>query len=350
MRASLILLLAAYSAASSEYAIVNVAVADLMATPAIRACCPPNWSHNQLQLTQLLFYDPVRVLSTDNGWSFVEAVDQPNLLGNGTWGGYQGFILSSQLTPAAKGYARGNSSVVVPHADIFKRSCLLKGCLPDDVVARVSFGTWLALVDVQFGWGMVLLPSGEIGYISMTNLALFPKQEEAVIRQCVLSRAPLLLGYIYSWGGRSALSLESFRSQFSGLDCSGFTSILYRSCGAIIPRDSSKQALWSHAVAREQLQEADVFYFGDAQNASTPVTHVMGLYSLDATQPLLFEAAPNASHILPIETVFAVPFSKLKYGQVLGKGSIEPGAVLTWGNFFPIRPWLYDTGPKFERE
>ena len=33
--------------------IVNVPVSDLMSTPAIRHCCPINYLHDKLQLTQV---------------------------------------------------------------------------------------------------------------------------------------------------------------------------------------------------------------------------------------------------------------------------------------------------------
>jgi cell wall-associated NlpC family hydrolase len=73
----------------------------------------------------------------------------------------------------------------------------------------------------------------EKGHIRSAEVADFVVGE-AAIRSTVVQRSHLLLGAIYSWGGRSAFSLNLFRDgdrQFTGLDCSGFASILYRSCG-----------------------------------------------------------------------------------------------------------------------
>jgi hypothetical protein len=110
-------------------------------------------------------------------------------------------------------------------------------------------------------------------------------------------------------------------------------SLLYRSTGHILPRDSSKQALWAHNVSSvSALLPGDPFFFSNPS-----VFHVMTLFAKEP-QPRLFQSADNSTNNLPIEEVFGVPFDSLKSGQVL-KGGEAPGAAVTFGTFFPIREW-----------
>ena len=281
----------------------------------------------------------MRVLSVHGEFSFVEVLTQPNLY-NGAWSGYQGYMLSSQLTPLSGKLLAANVSVISPYATLFKRSCILQGCLPEDVEAEVSFGTWFALVSSEDGWGKVILPSGGYGYLRMSDISYFAKTEEE-IRQMVIERSGRLLGYVYSWGGRSAFSMDVFKTgkQFTGLDCSGMVSVLYRSAGQILPRDSSKQALWAHNVSLADMKPGDPFFYGIANNEEYPVFHIMTLFSKEPT-PRLFQSADNATNNLPIEQAFGQPFDSLQWGQALPKG-MDPNVRVTWGNFFPIREWKY---------
>ncbi len=293
-------------------------------------------------MTQLLFAEPVTVLSQSGSWSYVEARQQP-MLYNGTWSGYLGYVLSSQLVLSP--YPKPQVSVVVPYAPIFGRSCLLNGCLSEDVVATVSFGTWLAVQKAELGWTVVILPSGGVGHIRSAEVSEFVS-DEATIRATVVNRAHLLLGYIYSWGGRSAFSLNVFSNgdkQFTGLDCSGYASILYRSCGVIIPRDASKQALWTKNVTLSRLQPGDLYFFGipgAPSSSSQYITHVMTVHQV-ANTPQLFESADNSTRILPITTAFGVPFNKLYWGMVLPPSALAPGEILSWGSLFPLRSWKW---------
>jgi hypothetical protein len=143
-------------------AVVNVPVVDLRGVPQARPA-PISWNHDEQQLTQLLFAEPVNVLSQTGSWSFVEAIQQP-MLYNSSWSGYRGYVLTSQLLMNTV-YPAATLSVVTPYAPIFGRSCILNGCLSSDVVVTVSFGTWLAVVTDDLGWCEVVLPNGKTGFI-----------------------------------------------------------------------------------------------------------------------------------------------------------------------------------------
>ena len=79
------------------------------------------------------------------------------------------------------------------------------------------------------------------------------------------------LGVTYYWGGTSSF----------GFDCSGFTQMLVRMRGIIMPRDADLQAAWSGAVAvkREELRPGDLLFFdttdsGAGSGSVHAATHV----------------------------------------------------------------------------
>ena len=75
------------------------------------------------------------------------------------------------------------------------------------------------------------------------------------------------LGLPYTWGGTSSF----------GYDCSGFSQMLQRRRGILMPRDAQPQADWDGVRAverREELQPGDLLYFGSSPKK---ITHT-GVY------------------------------------------------------------------------
>lgn len=101
-------------------------------------------------------------------------------------------------------------------------------------------------------WIEVRLPDGRVAWIQQGDVRtdLQPRSLEAS-----LALARRFLGITYTWGGSSTL----------GFDCSGFTQIIARSRGVILPRDADMQATWTGMAVvaeRGQLQPGDLLYFG----------------------------------------------------------------------------------------
>ncbi len=112
-------------------------------------------------------------------------------------------------------------------------------------------------------WLKVRLPDNEQAFVQKGDVSsdftpLTVDQMIAVARK--------FIGVTYTWGGSSDF----------GFDCSGFTQMLLRQRGIIMPRDADLQAAWSGValVERKDLQPGDLLFFGDRPEH---ITHT-GLY------------------------------------------------------------------------
>lgn len=112
-------------------------------------------------------------------------------------------------------------------------------------------------------WIKVRLPDNSEAYVQSGDVStdfapLTIDQMIAVARK--------FLGITYTWGGTSSY----------GFDCSGFTQMLQRQRGVVMPRDADLQAAWTGVaeVQRKDLQPGDLLFFGE--NA-THITHT-GMY------------------------------------------------------------------------
>lgn len=77
----------------------------------------------------------------------------------------------------------------------------------------------------------------------------------------IIDLAKDYLNTSYLWGGKSPF----------GIDCSGYTQIIYRFHGFNLPRDASEQVLHGTDIEFEDIQEGDLAYFS---NKNGKVTHV----------------------------------------------------------------------------
>lgn len=112
---------------------------------------------------------------------------------------------------------------------------------------------WLKvrLVDGQMAW----VQRGDVS----TEMAPLTLDES-------LKLARRFLGVTYTWGGVSS----------QGFDCSGFTQMIERLRGIVMPRDADVQAAWRGVISvdRKDLQPGDLLFFG---SSPAKITHT-GMY------------------------------------------------------------------------
>lgn len=104
------------------------------------------------------------------------------------------------------------------------------------------------------------IPENETTFSIGSDQFAFEKKE-SVDLETILDYAEDYLNTPYLWGGKSPF----------GIDCSGFTQVIYRFFGWNLPRDCFEQVDLGQDIDYEDLQMGDLAYF---KNKTGKVTHV----------------------------------------------------------------------------
>ena len=105
--------------------------------------------------------------------------------------------------------------------------------------------------------------------------------------------AERFVGIPYRWGGNTVVD---------GMDCSGFARAVYNLCGVSIPRTSREQFRTGDTVAREDLRDGDLVFFGTSEQS---INHV-GIYIGDGK----FVHAPRRGDDIKISSLDESYFAK----------------------------------------
>jgi cell wall-associated NlpC family hydrolase len=105
--------------------------------------------------------------------------------------------------------------------------------------------------------------------------------------------AERFVGIPYRWGGDNVVD---------GMDCSGFVRAVYNLCGLSIPRTSSEQFKAGDLVAKSDLKDGDLVFFG---SSSDNINHV-GIYVGDGK----FVHAPRRGEEIRVTAVNESYFEK----------------------------------------
>lgn len=285
---------------------VCVPFADLRKEPADRSS---GYERDSLQQTQVLHNELLDLIDEQSEWYFVEAPEQIRTDAHGNTGGYPGWVRKSAVVEADSG--SDYNAVVSQLCALLSSEPFHEGV----VLGRLPLGSRLSVEanNDTADWLITRLPNGT-GWIPAAHVNTHPVVSNEQLRENLIRTAELFIGLPYLWGGRSTCPTEAashraqgarhkaqgtgHMAQFStkdtnslpplsfnlypgstagavyGVDCSGFTNLVYRAHFIDIPRDAADQAAVCARITADMLKPADLI-FVSAQKASEEIVHVM---------------------------------------------------------------------------
>jgi cell wall-associated NlpC family hydrolase len=214
--------------------------------------------------TQVMLGTPVRLLekAQTKNWYRIEMPDH-----------YQGWIEGSTIirmdSAEYKAYRKSGTELIVqaPASKVY-----LFPSNKSEVISELIQHNRLMATQKKIGFWEIRMADGTTGYVSMKDVENFDAWKRAnpgPTENRMMQSAHQLLGIPYLWGGTS----------IKGMDCSGFTKLVFQSNGWIIPRDASQQAREGELVDSlrkwENLKPGDLVFFGEKRpDGTNKVVHV----------------------------------------------------------------------------
>jgi cell wall-associated NlpC family hydrolase len=139
-------------------------------------------------------------------------------------------------------------------------------------VSDLTWGDVLSVTDTLSDYYAIKYPDNRKGFVKKNEvISLFLwKKKLSPNAESLSQTAKRMMGIPYLWGGTS----------WKGVDCSGFTRMIFQTNGILLPRDASQQ-VWvgeevDTASGFEKLQVGDLLFFGEKATAEKPekVVHV----------------------------------------------------------------------------
>lgn len=243
--------------AQTKLQVVVIPVANMYAGP----------SDKTAVVSQAIYGSNVTLMVSHGEWSRIQTADH-----------YKGWVPSRhiRIVLSGAGYATSGSTVQVESlfANIYAEPDITK----HKPVITVPFETKLEVSSQDSdakqpaknqatpeGWVHIALPGRTNAWIQLGDVATDSKTLS--IPESI-ELAKRFLGFPYLWGGTSSF----------GFDCSGFTQMLMRERGIVMPRDADKQAAWNGVVAvdRKDLQAGDLLFFGSSAKNITHTGYYIG--------------------------------------------------------------------------
>ncbi len=192
-------------------------------------------SERSEMITQVLFGECFEIHEQFFGWRKVTL----------EYDGYQGWIDQRMITPLSeRNYRKIQGRPLAVSTDILS----LVPAGPDQnmmIVAGSSLPCWRPYKH-EFSIGRdVYKMSGQFRY-----------RHPAAVRSFIIQQALMYFNAPYLWGGRSPF----------GIDCSGFSQIIYKMAGIRLPRDAGDQVFLGTALSFvEETLPGDLAFFDDEE-------------------------------------------------------------------------------------
>jgi cell wall-associated NlpC family hydrolase len=237
--------------------IIKASVLDVRAEP----------TNDSERVTQVLFNDRILVYEKQGNWSKVSIIDQKRDGNN-----YPGWVETDKIAPV-NDFSYDQSTYVVinqPNTTLYENYYSPKRS------KRVYLGTYLKYLgyiqDKKRTWAgkpVYWLEcqtfDGEKGWVFYYHTEIIRGDTEkiSIKSSSIANTSNQFLNTPYLWGGITN----------KGIDCSGFTYIVYRLNGYYIPRDADNQFNFGVPVDILNLESGDLVFFG----RDGEVSHV-GIY------------------------------------------------------------------------
>lgn len=215
-------------------------------------------------VSEVLLGIPVKLLDKKGGWRRIQTPE-----------GYIGWV-SGAITPMTEGelfaYNRKPKIIITSLYALSYEKANAKS----QTVSNLVVGDMLVLKGTKGRFYQVVYHDGREAYIQKSDTKEIKKwaQEIEITQQSIVETAKQFMGIPYVWGGTSS----------QGLDCSGFTKLVYYLHGIILQRDASQQVLTGKLIDEtgnfDELQPGDLVFFGTKATDENPrerVVHV-GIY------------------------------------------------------------------------
>lgn len=214
-----------------EYGIANISIIPVRFEP----------SEKSEMVTQILFGEHFEIIRSDEKWTKIRIA----------YDGYEGWVDKKAIDPITKRQFHKipeNNNYVV--SEITKKIYVGKELLPMTILA----GSSVPFYNGKFSFKI------NNQHCKFKGRPVFQSHKD--VRREVLENALSYVNTPYLWGGKSPF----------GIDCSGFSQVVYKINGIRLPRDASQQVL--HGVAVNFVNEAkpgDLAFFDNEEGI---VTHV----------------------------------------------------------------------------
>ena len=215
-----------------HYGICNLSIAPLRATP----------SDKSEMINQVLFGETFTILEKEENWYKVAL----------SFDNYEGFIDNKQcLLLSEKDFNKTNNS---------------KTYYSGDIVEYISNKNQLYTILLGSNLPLFANQKIQIGSDSYTFEGNF--FSEKLNKKEILRKAFLFLNSPFLWGGKTPF----------GIDCSGFTQMVYKLCGYSLLRDANQQATQGEVLSFiEESEPGDLAFF---DNDEGEIVHV-GIILMD---------------------------------------------------------------------